>query len=231
MKKAIILAVCLIMAGMLAVNGTFAGEFGDTLTEVVNGVFAVLDELFTGDFAKPYEGGGFDVELVYLDASGNRLTDTAAAPQLLPGRTVERRVAVANESTATSGSDNSAYFRIAFAVQQDVAHLLDFTVNQTNYTWTRYDAPIKIGNTDYLLMVATYQTELPAGSVSAAALQSVALDMNTSNEDIDRFRQDFLQIQVLAIKADDFVDSEGKPMSAEEALNYAIPLANLNPFQ
>ena len=61
---------------------------------------------------------------------------------------------------------------------------------------------------------------------------TIAMDESVTSEQIARYRSDFLQVQGLAIGADDFQNSDGTQMSAQEALNLALPIdANFNPFQ
>lgn len=230
MKKTMLLAVCLILAGLLAVNGTFAFS----MTEVVGDLFATLTDWFTGEPAKPYEGGGFEVGIAYVDVEGNKLTNTTP-PQLLPGGTVERRIAVHNSSTADGEASKSAYFRIAFAVQKEIAGQLTFSINETDYVWKQFPNTIRIGNADYQLVVATYLDALPVGVTSPAALQSVTLKADTTSEQISSVTSEWLQVQVLAVNAADFSNIEVADglNRVQTVLDKALPIDSndFNPFE
>lgn len=235
MKKTILLTLCLSMAGLLAVNGTFAF----TMTEVVSNLFTTVTDWITGDAAKPYEGGGFDVNIVYLDSEGNILTN-GNTQQLLPGGTVEQRISVRNVSQADEGKNPpSAFFRIALAIQDEIADQLTLNINETHYKWNALPN-IRIGTTDYRLLVATYCEKLMAGATAPAATLSVSLNENVTSTQLSRIRQDFLQVQVMAIDADSFANAlangniqplEGQS-EAEAVLDKALPLtSNFNPFE
>lgn len=220
MKKTILLALCLALAGLLAVNGTFAAEFTQAVSETVSQLFKTVGELINPEpTAAP---SSFKVSVVYLD-------DSSTEEQVLfPGSTVERRVAVKNESAALP-----AYFRIAFAVQEEAFSCvtLDFSKGSA-YTWLGQWRDITIGGQDYKLMIGTYTDALEAGATSPASLLSVAMNKNVTSEQMGRLGRDFLQMKVLAINADDFVLSDDTQMSATEALDKALPIddANFNPF-
>lgn len=217
MKKVILLTVCLTLAGLLAVNGTFAADFTQAVSEAVSTLFQTVKGL-----TKPNpEAGGdtFKVTLQNADASGQ--------PLLSPGSTVDREIAVCNQST-----EKTAYFRIAFAVQAEAfPHLtLNFS-NDSSYTWDKEWRNITIGNRAFKLKVATYTKGLEAGKTSPAALLSVGLSSEVTSEQLANIDDDFLQVQVLAIDAAEFVTNE-QPMSATDALNEALPLTDdFNPFK
>lgn len=218
MKKAMLLAVCLILAGLLAVNGTFA-------LPDISEIFAPLTDLL-GEFGSPVANTDeFDVSLVYPDGS--------QAPQLTPGGTVSRQIAVANGQNSSA-----AYFRLAFAVRENVLTYLELSTSGDGYTWLDEWRDITIGNNSYKLMIATYTKELPTGETSDSAMLSVSMDTSITSEQLALFDEDFLQIQVLAIDSAAFEDAEkemildqGQTM-AEAILDLALPVDSLdfNPF-
>lgn len=222
MKKAILFALCLVLAGMLTVDGTFAAEFTQAVSEAVNALFQTVGNLAKGISPAPTtDPSTFKISLVYPDGS-------TGLSLLTPGNTTEREVAVKNQSTA-----KSAYFRIVFAVQSDVReHLtLDFNDGASSpYTWSGWRTGLIIGGKQFDLMIGTYKEGLDAGKTSPAALRSVTLK-NITSQQMNAFDEDFLQIQVMSICADDFVGSDYD--SAEEALKQALPIdsTDFNPFE
>ena len=80
MKKAIVLAVCLLLVGLLAVNGTLAQGLSD--------LFADLSNLFTGGAPQQDTKGELDVRLVYQkrNADGTALVGEGTPEQLAPAR-------------------------------------------------------------------------------------------------------------------------------------------------
>ena len=185
MKKVMLLAVCLILAGLLAVNSTFA-------LPDIDKVFATLTELL-GSLAAPTEDPTqFNVSLVYTGSDENTL--------LSPGGTVTRSFAAAN-----GANSKPAYFRIAIAVQNDAlpAGLLQVQTNGGNYTWTQAN-DITIGGRTYALKVATYKDKLPVGETSASAMLRVSMDASVTSAQMAQLDDNFLQIQVLAVDATAF---------------------------
>lgn len=215
MKKTMLLAVCLVLAGMLTVNGTFAAAFTQAVNETLSHVFRLVEGL-----TEPTEDAEqFDVALVYTDNTGTPLS-TTVLPQLMPGYTVDRYTAVVNRSPA-----RPAYFRVALAVQADVFELLTFHLNTDDYEWSEW---MDINEGDCKMKVATYCEALEANEKSPAVLQKVTLDAETTSADLLRFRPDFLRMQVLAIDASDFSGFD----SIADALDAAVPLSvNNHPFQ
>ena len=217
MKKAILLALCLVLVGMLAVDDTFAADF----TQLVNNTFSFVFQTIEGliNPAPTVCPADFDIELVYTDSAGNPLT-ASTPPQLMPGSTVDRFAAVANRSAA-----NSAYFCMAMAVQADVEQLLTIEVNTTDYTWSDW-MDITIGGVSYKMKLATYNSALEAQQQSPAALQRVSLSVQATTADLMRFRDDFLQLQVLVIDTAEFSTSPA------DALEAALQITSTNhPFQ
>ena len=259
MKKFImVLAVCVLLAGVLAANGTLA-------LPNVSEVFTVLTELLGTDDGVPTEDEAiFDVELLSQARDSNgKLVEMSTSPMLLPsvtadelkateavnvdGRTyslwasgnkgiVDKFVSVVNkttvkntaEATESASVTHDACFRIAFAVQEEAFPFLYLNFNRADYEWTQWKN-ISIDGRAYRMIVATYPEALAVGETSPAALMQVALDRETTSADADRIAGDFLQIQVLAIDSAPFKNAEGI-YSPEDALNAALPLENLNPF-
>jgi len=80
-EKAIVLAVCLLLVGLLAVNGTLAQGLSD--------LFADLSNLFTtGGAPEQDTDGKLDVRLVYQkrNADGTALVGEGTPEQLAPAR-------------------------------------------------------------------------------------------------------------------------------------------------
>jgi len=215
MKKAILLALCLVLAGMLAVDGTFAAEFTQAVTEAVSTLFKTVEDIFSP--APTQDPDTFQVSIVYPD-SGPGLA------LLSPGHTTQRKVAIENQS-----NEKSAYFRIAFAVQADIRDHLSLNFNTVDYAWSNWREDITIGDQHFDLIIATYTQPLAAGQTSPAALLSVTLDADITSQQMNAFAEDFLQIQALAICADDFTNSSYQ--NAVAALDQALPIPDdFNPF-
>ena len=251
MKKLImVLAVCLLLSGTLAASGTLAFP---NISEVFSGLINLLG-LDNG--MPTEDETIFKVELVSQarDGSGN-LVRTTEVPMLLPAVSkddleavstdvdgkiyslwesrngiADKFVSVANRSVVDTKAEppvpHDAYFRIAFAVQEEAFPLLYLNFNREDYEWTDWKE-IKIDGRAYRMIVATYDKPLAVNEVSPAALMQVALDRETTSADADKIAGDFIQIQVMAIDSAPFNE---KNMTASEALNAALPLENLNPF-
>lgn len=207
MKKLLILVLCLSLAGLLAVNGTFA-------MSDVSSAFQKLTD-FLGDLGMPQHGGNkIDVQII----SDN-------TPQILsPGTSATRTVYVKNQ-----GSD-PAYFRFAIAVQYDEETWNDLTIafNTEGYSvsdWTE----ISVSNTPYRMKVFTYEQALGSDSASPEIAMTVSMKADVTSEQLARYRSDFIQMKVLAIETDSFKKND-VPMSASDALNMALPLQSFNPF-
>ncbi|MBP3649392.1 MAG: hypothetical protein J6K73_06375 [Clostridia bacterium] len=218
MKKSILLALCLALAGLLAVNGTFAAEFTQTVSEVVSTLFKTVQGLAHPE--PTVDPSVFSMSLVYPDNNSSEL------PMLFPGSEVERKIAVRNDS-----SENTAYFRIAFAVQAEAFPYMTLSFNNDGtYAWLNEWRNITIGGRDYKLMIGTHSNPLEAGKTSSAALLSVAMSETVTSEQMVQIDEDFLQVQVLAINANDF--DENTYTTAKAALDAALPIdsTDFNPF-
>lgn len=222
MKKAFALVLCLVLTGMLAVNGTFAAEFTQAVSEAVNTLFKAVEGLAANINPNPTtDPSTFRVELVYPDG-GTGMT------LLTPGTTTARKVAVANQSNG-----KAAYFRIAFAVQADVREhlILDFNDDASSpYIWSDWRESLTIDGRKFDVIIGTYTENLAVGETSPAALWSVKL-ANITSQQMNTFDEDFLQIRVLAICADDFGGSAYT--TAQAALDQALPIDSpeFNPFE
>lgn len=205
MKKIMLVAVCLILAGLLAVNGTFAGTFGE--------LFAYVTELAA---PTPTQDPSFQVTLI---------TPTDDKIQLNPGSSIDYVVSVSNQENSSP-----AYFRIAVAMQAAAFDHITPKLNTQDYQWSDW-SDITIGGEDYKLIAGSYLKALPAGKPAPAAITNLSMVSILTNEQLAAIRPDFLKIKALAIRAEDFVDQETKnPFSAVDALNLALPLTNFNPF-
>lgn len=208
MKKAILAALVFIVVGFALVNGTFALPDLDK-------VFAYVKEL--GEtLGLPQTGGAgstVDVALVSSDTP----------QQLYPGGAASRATAVKNQGTS------AVYFRLCYALQYDESSWdkLTITFAADDYAQTDW-LDITIGTTPYKMKVFTYPEALAIGAESPDVTLTIAMGSTVTNEEIGRYRADFLQTQVLAIDPKPFTAQN--ITTAEEALNLALPLGTLNPF-
>ena len=206
--------LCFILVSLMLVEGTFA-------LPDLNKVFADLTQWLGAEAGMPGRGGAGTAVHVAL-VSDNE-------PQsLYPGGAVSRGFGVKNEGTG------DVYFRLVYAVQYDEASWPKLTVSfNAGAGYTEHDwKDILIGTTPYKMKVFTYKDELPKGAESPEVRISIAMDTTITNEEIARYRSDFLQTQVLAIGAGDFasITIPGNQTRAEAALELALPLNELNPF-
>lgn len=249
MKKALLVALCLIAVGCMAVNGTFADDFSnavqqvfDTALKAVESVFETITDL-DDDKKTPQQSTDktVDVSLETNDSNG----------YLYPGTSVIRTVTVQNQGTG------SVYFRLAFAVRYDkdtwndefevVINTTPDTADTTNtattnkYTvakWGRSEAEwkeITIEGKSYMMQVLTYTQALDAPSEGAtstapAVTAKVSFGYATTDEQFELYRDgNFMKTQVLAIETDSFTNKQIS--SATAALDKAIPLNDsFNPF-
>lgn len=242
-KKAMILAVCLALVGMLAVNGTLA--------QTVEGIFQTITTALGLVDAPERDETQLDVSLVSHYRQGGQLVQGSTSQSLVPmahdwetkvattvgGATYQLWDAAAlDKFTAVknvgSDGDKDAYFRLAFAVDANIHSKLklNFT-DDACYAWTDW-TDISIGGRPFKMIVATYTKALAPGQVSPPVLLQVAMDKSATNEDYAKISSDFLQIKAMAVDADALVNDEQTPRpSAEETLNATIPLNDgFNPF-
>lgn len=222
-KTMMMLAVCLMLAGMLGVNGTFAMPD----TAALGRWFEDLTAWIGGSLGAPAEDESeFDVSLVYLDGS--------QTPQLTPGAVIRRKIAVTNNAES-----DPAYFRLAVAVQASALDYLTAEVGGSGYAWTNDWRDIEIDGRAFKLKVGTYKAVLPVGNTSDAAELKVSMNVSVTNEQMAKIDADFLQVQAMAVDANAFdkdagnnpiVADSGKTL-AETVLDKALPLTDsFNPF-
>lgn len=217
MKKALVAALCFIVAGFLMVNGTFADVFNQA-----RDIFADLTNQLGEAFGAPAVDGKFDVALVNI---GN-------VEQLYPGGAATHKVAVKNQGQL------NACFRLAFAVQYDAEtwNMLHFTFAAGAGFKDEGDwRSITVDGTPYRMKVFTYTGTLAPAAQSDPVSITIAMDKEITSKQISRYRSDFLQTQMLAIEADTFLnakDANSTPAygSPVDALNAALPLTDFNPF-
>lgn len=252
MKKAIVLAVCLLLVGLLAVNGTLAQGLSD--------LFADLSHLFTGGAPQQDTKGELDVRLVYQkrNADGTALVGEGTPEQLAPARYSEfdwendkknvgnvqlwddsKIIGAVDKFTSVSNEgEKSAYIRTAFALDKyaydnGIIHL-NFNYDEENFHYEYKEKewkPITIKGREYVMQVVTCKKELIKDYTTPPMLLQVAMSRDVTNADLSNISADFLLIKTMAIESDVFVDEEGNKLSAEAALNLALPLNNLQPFQ
>lgn len=206
MKKALLAALTFVVVGFLLVNSTFAMPNLET-------VFAFVKEL--GEtFGLPEPGGEF-VNVALLSDN--------TPQQLYPGGSASRTTRVENQ-----GSGN-VYFRLVYAVQNnpDSWDKLTISFDAEGYAQSSWQ-DITIGTTPYKMMVFTYPKELPASQTSPPVTLSIAMDSSMTSAELDNYRSDFIQTQVLAIDPTPFTDAGYT--TAQAALDMALPLKTLNPF-
>ena len=244
-KKAMILAVCLALVGMLAVNGTLA--------QTVEGIFQTITFALGLVDAPERDETQLDVSLVSHYRQGGQLVQGSTSQSLVPmAHDWEKKVAInvggttyqlweaaaLDKFTAVknvgSNGDKDAYFRLAFAVDANIHSKLklNFT-DDTCYAWTDW-TDISIGGRMFKMIVATYTEALAPGQVSPPALLQVAMDKSATNEDYAKISSDFLQIKAMAVDADALTTEENGVMvrpGAQYTLDITVPLREgFNPF-
>lgn len=206
MKKALLAALCLIIAGLMMMNGTFALP---SLSEVFKTVEALLEKV------TPEDGGDtVDIQLVLSDEPRS----------LYPGSTVSRTCQVENQG------DQSVYFRLACAIQYDEATWDELDISfehDDKFTATDDWTSITINGTPYRMKVFTYTDALAEDTTSDGVEISISMGTSVTSEQLAKYRSDFLQIQALAIETEAFTE---KGYTATAALDAALPLEDLNPF-
>lgn len=243
-KKAMILAVCLALVGMLAVNGTLA--------QTVEGIFQTITTALGIANPNPErDETQLDVSLVSHYRQGGQLVQGSTSQSLVPmahdwetkvattvgGATYQLWDAAALDkftAVANHSPEKDAYFRIAFAVDANIFDKLQLNFNTTegSFVWEEDWRDVTIGSRPFKMMVVTCTEALEPGAVSPPALLQVAMDKSATNEDYARIGSDFLQVKVMAVDADALVTDE-QPLrpSAEDTLNATVPLNDgFNPF-
>lgn len=252
-KGIVIVAVCLILAGLMSVNGTLANT--------VNRIFRIIN----GDQPEQNEVL-LQVKLVNeaFDADGSGLVVQNSLPNITPayypndfdwekdkenvtigGKTyalwkntlrspVNKVVSVQN--TAEDEGAKDAYFRVAIAVDANIAHLLKINFNKADsrYVWEDNWLDITVGGREYKMMIATYTEALEPGEKSPPFMLQVAMDKTATNEDYAKIDSNFMRITAMAVDADALTDKQDQNAvrpGALETLNVTVPVdENLNPF-
>ena len=205
MKKALLAALTFIVVGFLLVNSTFAMPNLET-------VFATVAELL--DKASPEPGS---------ETINVALVSDNTPQQLYPGGSASRTSCVENQGTG------NVYFRLVYAVQHNPDSWDKLTISfvADGYEQSSWQ-DITIGTTPYKMMVFTYPQELPASQTSPPVTLSIAMDSSMTSAELDNYRSDFIQTQVLAIDPTPFTEKGYTTVHA--ALDMALPLKTLNPF-
>ncbi len=240
MKKFVsVLLVCVALVLVLDVNGTLA------LEQAAQSLFKQVVSLLGNENGNPEaDENNFKVELVITDKNENSNIDRnqVLAPSYeidgVPTAdsdglwyqvgVVDRFVSAKNESTSKYG----AYLRIAIAVKNNDCVYLNFNTSSTDFD--RVEKEITIGSDKYTMYVFTYKHELAPGFTTPPTLKQIAMDKDATSADLQALGSDFLQIKVLAIQASAFKkDENGQQvqMSYADALDVALPIDTLNPFQ
>lgn len=218
MKKALLMAACLMLTGVFLVNGTLAADF----SKAVSNIFAELTDKLGEIIGTPQQGGNIvDVTLITDDIP----------QQLFPGGTAEQTSVIRNDG------QESVFFRLAYAVQYDVETWDDLEINFSfdNEDYLVYPSKnewkdISVHGTSYRMKVFTYPQVLAVGAVSPEVKICISMNTAVTSAQISRYRHDFLQVQALAIEAEAFA-SEYSNTTAEQALNMALPITEtFNPF-
>jgi len=142
--------------------------------------------------------------------------------------------AVDKFTSVKNAGEKSAYIRTAFALDKyaydkGIIHL-NFNQDDENFRYEGWKS-ITIKGRPYMMMVVTCKKELAHNATTPPMLLQVAMSRDVTNADLSNISADFLLIKTMAIESDVFVDEEGNKLSAEAALNLALPLNNLQPFQ
>lgn len=258
MKKGILLAVCLMLVGMLSIGGTYA--YGESQSPLER-IFSYFANVFVGpetsrngaslDVKNLYLVRGEDKQLIpeqnnflvpaalnkqvtgndrFVDQKYNGYTYSLWSENYAPWA-ADKFICVQNNS------NEDVFFRTAIAIQYDpkVWNALHVNINNTHFTWKngineKDGHVINIGGKDYVMLVATYQKALAANEISPAMMMQLALDDVTITNDQLANTLD-MRVTTVAIEADIFKDENGVPLTAEEALEKAVPLEYFNPFR
>lgn len=228
-KRGILLIVCLLVVGMMAVNPTLASEIGKIFQDVTHSI--------GGLFGKPEADtqGLLDVQLCYFKADQDKGTLTEVAPNdrsqlMIPAHysqgygwetvnvTLNGQSYPLFDRTKVNGvvdkfvsvknvGEETAYCRIAFAIEKNdvVQRLMHFTFSGDRNAFVIHPwRDIRINGRDYQMIVYTYTHPLEAGQVSPPMLLQAVLQQEATSADLAGLKSDFLQIKVMTIQADVF---------------------------
>lgn len=215
MKKAMLLAVCLVLAGLLAVNGTFAGDFGRTVQKMLANVFRPVEDLTN---PAPTDAP----KLASLAVEDEKAEGGEKNKALFPGTSVTRTYTVSN-TTSTTDNPQPIFFRLAVAVRYDDdswEKTFGITFNKDSNGDSR---EIEIGGKQYKLYV--FDGELAKDAPwNLTATVIMKKEMTDAQYEV-YWQGDFLKAELYSIERKAFVDAGYK--DAETALNAA--LGDFNP--
>lgn len=252
-RKGMIFAVCLLLVGLMAVNGTLA-----------QGVASIFQTL-TGNNAPQQDETLLQVRLVHQVRGDNGLVEGQSRKTLIPvgypasfswenskvstqvgnaayllwdtslmNGAIDKFTSVKNMLAGVEGAKD-AYFRLAFAVDKNIYSKLklNFNTAEAAYDWGEW-TEISIKNRPFMMKIATYTKALVPGEIAPPALLQVAMDKSATNEDYEKISSDFLQIKVMAVDADTLTTGSGEQTvrpGAVETLNQTVPVGTgFNPF-
>lgn len=215
MKKALLAGLCFVAVCLVLIHGPkMLPELTEWLGEIeVPPVTEWLD-----DFSFPDLGGN-----VGKPVHVTLVSDTPSNP-LFPGGSVTRTSAVRNDG------EGGVCYRLVYAIQynDDSWHQLDIDfLADKGYDESDWQL-ITIDGTPFMMKVFTYTELLAPGSTSPNVVFTIGMDRDITNDQIGRYRSDFLRIQVVAIDPTPFMTTE--TTTVVDALDMALPLNNLNPF-
>ena len=133
--------------------------------------------------------------------------------------------------------DYGAYVRSVFAFEVNGYSYDEFkanfhlNLNTIDWTWTWVETPVAIGETNYIIAVATYNRELLPGAITEISLEQIALDPKANNADVEGFGDTYqVLVKSQAIQSDGFFDpgtALNTGFGPVDARNY--PFDNDNP--
>lgn len=252
-KKGIVLVLCLVIVGALAVNPTLASKVQDIFQDVSHRI---------GDlFGQPVEDtqGLLDTRLCYFkaDQETGRLTeigDNDPSQLMIPAHypadynweTVNVRLdgktyplfdksrvsgVVDKFASVKNVGEETAYFRVAFAVEktdvvQQKMHFL-FSGDTAAFEIAPW-REIRINGRDYQMIVYSYRHPLEAGQVSPPMLLQAVMQSEVTSKDLAQLKSDFLQVKVMSIQADVFKEEQvvnGEKVMVQLSAKEALDMA------
>lgn len=127
--------------------------------------------------------------------------------------------------TVENTGDYEAYVRTVLAFEagqytfEQFQEKLHLNLNQTDWAWEWVQEPVIIGDSAFFLATATYLEPLQPGDTSSPSLLQVALDSSATNDDVQRFGEDYLILAASqAMQTEGFDD----PVTALETGFYKV---------
>lgn len=253
-KGIVIVAVCLILVGLLSVNGTLANAV-NRIFQIINGdqpeqneqllQVRLVNEAFAVDgsglivleqlpiIAPAYYPDGFDWE---KDKHAVTIGDETYLLWNAALRSPVDKVVSVQNAAAFAEDARDAYFRVAVAVDANIFNLLkiNFNMADSRFIWEDGWMDITVDGRVYKMMIATYTEALQPGEKSPPFMLQVAMDKTATNEDYANIDSQFIRITAMAVDADALTDKDeqnAQRPGAVETLNAAVPIdENLNPF-